>query len=85
MKEIPGYRIVLHNSLSKPMLLSGVPRRFALLNGTMCAALVLGLHIFYILPLFVFLHLLMVVLTSKDPYFFEILVRCLKYKKYYKV
>ena len=81
----PGYRIKLHNSLVMPIMLGGVPRRFAILNGTLCAAVVLGLRAYYALPLFIILHIIGVVLTKRDPYFFDVLMRSLRKKKYYDV
>ena len=81
----PGYRIKLHNSLVTPIMLAGVPRRFAILNGTLCAAVVLGLRAYYALPLFIILHIIGVVLTKNDPYFFDVLLRSLRKKKYYDV
>jgi len=80
----PGLRIKLHNSLITPILLGGVPRKFAILNWTICAALVLGLHAIYTLPLFIILHIIAVFLTKRDPYFFDVLLRHVKQKKYYR-
>jgi type IV secretion system protein TrbD len=85
LKQTAGYRIRLHNSLTTPLLLAGAPRQFTILNGTLCAALVLGLHAIYMLPVFIILHLVAVLLTKKDPYFFEVMLRHLKQKKFYMV
>jgi len=81
----PGFRIKLHNALVSPILLMGVPRRFAILNSTICTALVLGLQAIYLLPLFIIIHIIAMVLTKKDPYFFDVLLRHLKQKRYYDV
>ncbi len=81
----PGYRIKLHTSLVTPIVMAGAPRRFAILNGTLCAAVVLGLRAFYALPLFIILHFIAVVLAKRDPYFFDVLLRSLRKKKYYDV
>ena len=83
--SIPGYRITLHSSLASPILLGGVPRKFAILNWTIGAAMVLGLRAVYLLPLFIVLHLLAVFFTKKDPDFFEVVLRLLKQKKFYRV
>lgn len=80
-----GYRIRLHNSLTTPIMLGGVPRQFAILNATMCAAMVLGLHAVYLLPLFVIFHLVAVYFAKKDPYFFEVLLRHLRQKRFYRI
>ena len=81
----PGYRIKLHTSLVMPIMMAGVPRRFAILNGTFCAAFVMGLHAYYTLPLFIVFHLVALMLAKRDPYFFDVLLRGLRKKKYYDV
>lgn len=85
MQNTPGFRIKLHNSLVAPILLAGAPRQFAILNGTIGAALILGLHAFYLLPIVIGLHLIAVFFAKKDPYFFEVLLRHIKQKKYYRI
>lgn len=80
----PGYRINLHNSLTTPVMLGGVPRGFAILNGTICAALVLGLRAIYLLPLFVVFHGIAVFFAKKDPDFFDVVLRLLKQKRFYR-
>ena len=80
---IPGYKVRLHPSLIVPLMLAGVPRRFALLNGTLCAALVLGLHAIYMLPIFITSHAIVAFLSKKDPYFFHVVIRHLRQKKFY--
>lgn len=81
----PGYRIRLHNSLTTPIMLGGVPRQFAILNWTICAAVVLGLHEVLLLPIFVALHVIAVYCAKKDPQFFEVILRHIKQKKFYRV
>lgn len=84
MVETVGYRIKLHNSLTTPILLGGAPRQFAILNGTFCAAAVMGLRAYYLLPIFIVSHLIAVYFAKKDPYFFEVLLRHIKQKKFYR-
>jgi type IV secretion system protein TrbD len=85
MQQTPGFRIRLHTSMVTPILLGGVPRQFAILNWTLCAALVLGLRAIYLLPIFIVLHFLAVWVARKDPYFFEVMLRHLRQKKFYRV
>jgi type IV secretion system protein TrbD len=68
-----------------PIMLGGAPRQFTILNGTICAAMVLGLRAVYILPLFVVIQFLAIFLTKRDPYFFSVLFRHIRQKKYYDV
>jgi len=83
--SILGFEIAIHRSLTEQILIAGVPRKFAILNGTFVAAMGLGLHSFYALPLGLALHLLAVAATRKDPQFFECLQRQLKQKDHYRV
>jgi type IV secretion system protein TrbD len=80
-----GFRIKVHNALTTPLTIAGVPRNFAILNGTICLAFVLGLRAFYTLPLFIILHFIAALMTKNDPHFFEVLSRHIKQKKYYRV
>jgi len=79
-----GYRIKLHNSLTTPIMLGGVPRKFAILNWTLGAALVMGLRAIYLLPLFIIFHMVALFFAKKDPDFFEVILRLLKQKRFYK-
>lgn len=80
-----GYRIVLHNSLTTPIMLGGVPRQFAILNATIGAALVLGMRAFFLLPVFIIIHVAAIWFAKKDPYFFTVLLRHLRQKNFYNV
>lgn len=80
-----GFHIPIHASLTQPILLGGVPRKFAVLNGTIAAAIILGLHSFWGIPLCLLLHILAVALTKREPDFFEISRRHIKQSSYYGV
>jgi type IV secretion system protein TrbD len=74
--EIPVYR-----SLTEPILIAGAPRSIAILNGTMAAALGLGLQM-WLGGLVIWLsgHTLAVLAARYDPQFAEILPRHLRHK-----
>ena len=42
---IPGYEVPMHRSLTEPVLIAGAPRSFTILNGTLSAAVGLGLRL----------------------------------------
>jgi type IV secretion system protein TrbD len=42
---IAGFTVPVHRSLTEPILLGGAPRAVAILNGTLAAALGLGLRL----------------------------------------
>ena len=42
---VPGYDVPLHRSLTEPVLIAGAPRNFVIPNGTLAAAVGLGLRL----------------------------------------
>ncbi len=79
----PGFEVLLHHSLTKPILLGGAPRSLALINGTVAAALGLGLQMWLAgLALWLIGHSLAVVAARYDPDFLPILVRHLRQGAY---
>ena len=42
---LPGFSVPVHRALTEPILLAGAPRAVAILNGTLAAALGLGLRL----------------------------------------
>lgn len=42
---IAGFTVPVHRALTEPILLGGAPRAVAILNGTLAAALGLGLRL----------------------------------------
>lgn len=43
--DLPGFEVPLHRSLTEPILLGGAPRTVAIANGTLAAAVGLGLQL----------------------------------------
>ncbi len=43
--SLPGFTVPVHRALTEPILLGGAPRAVAILNGTLAAALGLGLRL----------------------------------------
>ena len=80
-----GFEVPIHSSLTQPILLGGVPREIAILNGTLTAAIFLGLHSPLGIPIGLLVHWLTVAMAKKDPQFFETFRRQVKQKKYYEV
>lgn len=80
-----GFDVPIHRSLTQQIMLAGVPREIAILNGTTVAAFGLGLHSFWAIPIGIILHVLAVVAARKDPQFFGCFRRHIKQKSYYGV
>jgi type IV secretion system protein VirB3 len=73
---IPGFEVVLHRSLTEPILLAGAPRSFAILNGTLAASIGLGLRLWLVgLAVWLIGHAIAVWVTRKDPAFLTVLSR----------
>ncbi len=83
--ETPGFRIPIHQSLTTSILMMGVPRTFAIVNGTICAAFTLGLHSWISIPICAAAHLIATLCVKRDVHFFECLQRHIKQKSYYEV
>ena len=79
--SVPGFDVVLHRSLTEPVLLAGAPRSFAILNGTLAASVGLGLRL-WLAGLMIWLigHALAVWVTRKDPAFLTVLSRHVRHK-----
>jgi len=78
-QHIEGFEVPLHRSLTEPILLAGAPRTIAIINGTLAAALGLGLRL-WIAGLLVWLigHTLAVLAAKRDPQFAPVLARHLR-------
>ena len=77
--HVEGFEAPLHRALTEPILLGGVPRGIAILNGTMAAALGLGLQMWLAgLAIWLIGHSLSVFATKRDPEFATVLVRHLR-------
>ena len=80
-QHIEGFEAPLHRSLAEPILLGGAPRGLAIVNGTVAAALGLGLQQWIAgLALWAIGHTLAVFAAKRDPDLAPVLVRHLRQK-----
>lgn len=76
---VPGYTAPVHRALTEPILLGGAPRAVAILNGTLAAALGLGLRLWVVgVILWAIGHLAAVWAARRDPHFVEVVRRHLQ-------
>lgn len=77
--HLDGFEAPIHRSLIEPILLGGAPRAIAIVNGTLAAALGLGLRM-WIAGLIVWAlgHTLAMFAAGRDPDFAPVLVRHLR-------
>jgi len=82
--HIPGFEVPIHSSLGSPILLGGAPRGLAIVNGTISAAVGLGLQQWVAgILLWAAGHSLAVFAARRDPYFAPVLLRHLRQKGYW--
>ena len=81
---VPGFEAPLHRALTEPILLGGAPRAIAIVNGTVAAALGLGLQMWIAgLLLWLLGHSLAVFAAKRDPDFAPVLARHLHQKAWW--
>ncbi|QEE24928.1 conjugal transfer protein TrbD [Rhodanobacter glycinis] len=77
----PGFEVPLHRALTAPILLGGAPRTVAIANGTLAAAVGLGLQLWLVgLALWLVGHALAVWGARVDPQFMPVFARHLKHR-----
>jgi len=81
--HIDGFEAPIHGSLGQAVLLGGAPRGLAIVNGTIAAAVGLGLQQWLIgLVLWAVGHSVAVFAASRDPDFAPVLLRHLRQRSY---
>lgn len=81
--HIEGYETLMHRALAEPILFGGAPRAIAIVNGTVAAALGLGLQQWIAgLVLWALGHALAVFAAKRDPDFAPVLARHLRQRGY---
>jgi type IV secretion system protein VirB3 len=78
-----GFEAPVHRALVEPILLGGAPRGIAIVNGTVAAALGLGLQQWVAgLAVWALGHSLAALAAKRDPDFAPVLVRHLRQRGY---
>jgi type IV secretory pathway TrbD component len=83
-QHIDGFEVPIHGSLVSPVLLGGAPRGIAIINGTLAAAVGLGLQQWLAgLSLWAVGHSIAVMAARRDPSFAPVLMRHLRQRGYF--
>ena len=83
MSHIEGFEAPIHASLGQAILLGGAPRGIAIVNGTIAAAVGLGLQQWLVgIAIWAVGHTIAVFAARRDPDFVPVLLRHLRHKGY---
>jgi type IV secretory pathway TrbD component len=81
--HVAGFEAPIHASLGQAILLGGAPRGIAIVNGTVAAAIGLGLQQWLVgITLWAVGHSIAVFAARRDPDFAAVLLRHLRQKGY---
>jgi type IV secretion system protein TrbD len=79
-EPIRGFEAPVHRALTEPILLAGAPRAVAILNGTLSAAIGLGLRLWMAgLVLWFVGHMAAVWAAKRDPDFMAVVRRHVRF------
>ena len=79
-EPVPGFYAPVHRALTEPILLGGAPRAVAIVNGTLAAAVGLGLRLWIAGgAIWLIGHLAAVWAAKRDPAFVDVVRRHLRY------
>ena len=82
-EPISGFEVPVHRALTQQILLGGAPRAVAITNGTLAAAVGLGLRLWVAgLVLWAIGHLAAVWAAKRDAQFVDVVRRHLRYPAY---
>jgi type IV secretion system protein VirB3 len=81
---VSGFEVPVHRALTEPILLAGAPRSVAIVNGTLAAAIGLGLRLWIAgMVLWAIGHMAAAWATKRDPFFVDVVRRHLRYPAHF--
>lgn len=84
-EPIAGFHAPVHRALTEPILLGGAPRAVAIANGTLAAAISLGLRLWLVgLAMWAVGHLAAVWAAKRDAQFIDVARRHLRYPSFFR-
>ena len=85
-ETIPGFHAPVHRALTEPILLGGAPRSVAIVNGTLAAAIGLGLRLWILgLVIWAIGHAASVWAARRDAQFVDVGRRHLRYPSHLRI
>jgi len=84
--DISGFTAPVHRALTEPILIGGAPRTLAIVNGTLAAAIGLGLRLWAVgLVVWLVGHLLAVWAVKRDAQIVDVARRHLRFPTWFGV
>lgn len=68
----------IHTSMMQPSMVGGVEKNLAIFNGVLAYVFLMGMEMPYMLIISVVLHLLLMLLGKRDPYFRQVYMKYIK-------
>jgi type IV secretion system protein TrbD len=85
-EPIAGFHAPVHRALTEPILLGGAPRAVAIANGTLAAAISLGLRLWLVgLAMWAVGHFAAVWAANRDAQFVDVVRRHLRCPSFFRV
>jgi type IV secretory pathway TrbD component len=85
-EPIAGFHAPVHRALTEPIMLGGAPRAVAIANGTLAAAISLGLRLWLVgLAMWAVGHFAAVWAAKRDAQFVDVVRRHLRYPSFFRV
>jgi type IV secretion system protein TrbD len=82
---IAGFHAPVHRALTEPILLGGAPRAVAIANGTLAAAISLGLRLWLVgLAMWAVGHFAAIWAAKRDGQFIDVVRRHLRYPSFFR-
>jgi type IV secretory pathway TrbD component len=82
-EPVTGFYAPVHRALTEPILLAGAPRAVAIINGTLAAAIGLGLRLWVVgVVIWLLGHIAAVWAAKRDPAFVDVVRRHLRYPQH---
>jgi len=79
-EPVAGFYAPVHRALTEPILLGGAPRSVAIVNGTLAAAVGLGLRLWLVGAIIWLIgHVAAVWAAKRDPQFVDVVRRHLRF------
>ena len=86
MDEVRGFFAPVHRSLTEPILLAGAPRAVAIANGTIAAAVALGLRLWIAgIVIWAIGHFAAAWAARRDAQFMDVARRHLRYPPFFRI